>query len=103
MNVRLGLASHVLSVLLTGLSLVVAGTVVRPSEIPLYREDFNRYAPDAQLIKQVGWSSSGETDDVSLSGGGQAGAQDLFLDGSTNVPVEQGASSVPYYSKELDR
>ena len=70
----------------------------------LYREDFNRYALGASLIKDVGWQRSAtEIDDVSLSAGGRDGQNDLFLDGSTNVPVERGASGVPYFSKEIDR
>ena len=70
----------------------------------LFREDFNRHAPGASLVKDVAWQRSGsEIDDVSLSGGGRDGDKDVFVDGSTNVPVEQGASTVPYFSRELDR
>jgi len=76
----------------------------RAADTILYREDFNRHAPGARLVKDVGWQRSGnEIDDVSLATGGRDGEKDLFLDGSTNVPMEQGASGIPYFSKEFDR
>jgi len=74
------------------------------AETILCREDFSRYAPGARLIKDVGWQRSvSEIDDVSLAAGRRDGEKDVFLDGSTNVPMERGASTVPYFSRKLDR
>ena len=71
-------------------------------DVILVSEDFNSYAPGAGLIKDIGWASGPEKDDVYLSRGGRRGAQDLFLNGSTNIPVERGGSTVTFFSKKLD-
>lgn len=64
----------------------------------LYRQDFEHGKPGDSLVASTPWRTGDKDNNLFLSADGSG---NVFLDGSTNVPEEQGASSVPFFSVQL--
>ena len=71
---------------------------ISAEERVLYREDFERAKPGDSLVDSTPWRT-GDKDNGLLLAADETG--NVFLDGSTNVPQERGASSVPFFSVQL--
>ncbi|MFH0962680.1 MAG: beta-galactosidase [Planctomycetota bacterium] len=81
---------------------LAVASAARAQDAVLLSEDFNSYPPGSGLVKDLHWTSGAEKDDYFLAAGGAGGEKDIYLKGSTSIPVEKGASANPWIQKKFD-